>query len=358
MKYVTIITLGVLIIALLASLGATPRYSWSLGDVSLGTEASPTQTWFHVGSHTVISNTVNAAGQRAAASGNVLLSPQSAADFSLNAVPDTLTMKPGNSGSSSIQLSSLEGFSGDIQFTVMVLPPGPSAELNPGVDSLMPGGTNSSILTVSTTPSTAQGMYNVSIDARSSSSEHSVSVSVNVTLSPPPSNNPPSLTVPGPESVTAGSPLEFTVTATDPDMGETVTLNATVLPSGASFNQATGQFSWTPSPSQTGNYNVTFTATDNSTPPLSDTKTVTIKVEVPPTSSPPQPSQGQTCLWCDVTSFIGTNLWLIGVGVLGGFLAAFAGSHLRSRSRLPRDRVVERSLRIPDSYKPEEETGP
>ncbi len=339
MNRVTIIALGVAIIALVALLGATPTY-------------------FAVGSHPANSNAVNSAGQRVAASRHVPLSPQSAPDFSLNAVPNTLAMKPGDTGSSSIQLASLGGFSGDVLFTVMVLPPGPSAELNPGSNSLPPGGRASSILTVLTNSSTPEGLYNVSINATSGSLLHSVSVSVSVTTSPPQSNHPPSLTVPGPELVTAGSPLEFTVSATDPDIGETVTLNAAVLPSGASFNPTTGQFSWTPSPSQTGNYNVTFTATDNSSPPLSDSKTVPIKVEAAPSSAPPQPSQGQACLWCDIANFVGTNLWLVGVGVLGGFLAGYVGMHFRSRSRLPRDRVTERSLTIPASHKSEEEPAP
>ncbi|OLD02193.1 hypothetical protein AUG19_06515 [archaeon 13_1_20CM_2_54_9] len=316
---VTIIALGVAIIALVALLGATPT-----------------------GSYSAILNAVDPAGPGPAPSRNEPSSLQSAPDFSLNAAPNTLTVKPGDSGQSTIQLASLSGFSGDVLFTVTVWPSGPSAELNPGTNSLPPGGTASSILTVLTNSSTLEALYDVSIKGTNGSLQHSVSVSVNVTTSPPQGNHPPSLTVPGPESVTAGSPLEFTVSATDPDIGETVTLYATALPSGASFNRATGQFSWTPSSGQTGNYNVTFIATDNNSSPLSDTQTVTIKVEAPPSSAPPQPSQ-QSCLWCDVANFVGTNLWLVGVGLLGGILVGYVGSRFRSRSRLPRERVTERS---------------
>lgn len=60
-----------------------------------------------------------------------------------------------------------------------------------------------------------------------------------------------------------GSPLAFSVRATDPD-GDAVTLSASGLPSGASFNASTGTFSWTPSYQQAGTYVVTFAATDGS----------------------------------------------------------------------------------------------
>ena len=53
-------------------------------------------------------------------------------------------------------------------------------------------------------------------------------------------NNPPSI---GPRTdriVHIDNTVAFTVTATDPDPGQTVTLSATGLPTGASFNPATG----------------------------------------------------------------------------------------------------------------------
>lgn len=53
--------------------------------------------------------------------------------------------------------------------------------------------------------------------------------------------------------------LSFSVNATDPD-GDSVTITASGLPSGASFNGS--NFSWTPSYSQSGSYTVTFTASD------------------------------------------------------------------------------------------------
>ena len=74
-------------------------------------------------------------------------------------------------------------------------------------------------------------------------------------------NNPPVLDPIGDKCVDEGSALSFTVTATDPD-GDAVVLSATDLPSGASFDAGTGEFSWTPLSGDAGSYSVTFSATD------------------------------------------------------------------------------------------------
>ena len=80
----------------------------------------------------------------------------------------------------------------------------------------------------------------------------------------------PSLTVPGPLSVVAGSTIGFTVNATNTGTHKTIELSATGLPPGASFPSAQGTtgnvssvFSWTPSYNQvTGDYDLAFTADD------------------------------------------------------------------------------------------------
>ncbi|MBA7468865.1 hypothetical protein ES707_04121 [subsurface metagenome] len=72
-------------------------------------------------------------------------------------------------------------------------------------------------------------------------------------------NRPPVLSSIGNKSVYAGDLLTFTLNATDPD-GETITYSVDSLPSGAAFASQT--FNWTPDGSQTGSYDVTFTASD------------------------------------------------------------------------------------------------
>ncbi len=71
--------------------------------------------------------------------------------------------------------------------------------------------------------------------------------------------------------------LSFTVTASDPD-GDGLTFSASNVPTGASFNPSTRVFNWTPAFGDAGNYNVTFTVTDDGSPAESDSETVTITV--------------------------------------------------------------------------------
>ncbi|MBI2870075.1 MAG: DNRLRE domain-containing protein [Candidatus Omnitrophica bacterium] len=97
---------------------------------------------------------------------------------------------------------------------------------------------------------------------------------------PPPLNHPPALSVPGPQTVQEGTALNFTVSAGDPD-GDTVTLTASGLPTGATFSSA--RYDWTPDFNQAAGYVVSFTASDGS---LSTTATVSITVvDVPQPSN-------------------------------------------------------------------------
>src|SRR2546428_3269818 len=97
---------------------------------------------------------------------------------------------------------------------------------------------------------------------------------------------PPVLTVPGAQTVEIGTLLIFSVSATNPDVDDLATLSASSLPSAASFDSDLGSFVWTP-----GNYQgpcvytVTFTAVEPGPKGFSDTKTVTITVEQPGSSS-------------------------------------------------------------------------
>jgi len=92
-------------------------------------------------------------------------------------------------------------------------------------------------------------------------------------------NRAPILDPVGDKSVDENQPLAFTVTASDPDAEDTVALSASVLPAGASFTPATGAFDWTPTYDQSGSYDVTFTATDDGVPVLTDSETITITVD-------------------------------------------------------------------------------
>jgi len=97
---------------------------------------------------------------------------------------------------------------------------------------------------------------------------------------------PPVLTVPGPQTVGIGTLLILSVSATNPDVDDLATLSASGLPSGASFDSDLGSFVWTPGDGQGPSvYTVTFRAVEPGPKGLSDTKMVTITVEKATSSS-------------------------------------------------------------------------
>ena len=88
-------------------------------------------------------------------------------------------------------------------------------------------------------------------------------------------NRAPVLGSIGDRTVAEGSSLSFTLSATDAD-GDTLTYSASGLPAGASFEPATGVFSWTPGYDQSGTYSpVTFSVTDGTD---TDSGTITVTV--------------------------------------------------------------------------------
>lgn len=89
---------------------------------------------------------------------------------------------------------------------------------------------------------------------------------------------PPVVTAPATVTGAEGTLISFTVTASDPD-DAILSLTATPLPPGATFStnatHTSGTFSWTPTFSQAGTYNVTFFATNS----LSGSATTAITVQ-------------------------------------------------------------------------------
>ena len=80
------------------------------------------------------------------------------------------------------------------------------------------------------------------------------------------------------QSVTEGQLLEFVVTASDPDSGDTLVFSADNLPVGADFDPQTQTFSWITGDGDAGDYTVTFTVTDDGIPPRSASEEVSITV--------------------------------------------------------------------------------
>ncbi len=93
------------------------------------------------------------------------------------------------------------------------------------------------------------------------------------------SNNPPVFASIANQQVSELQPLNFTVSATDPD-GNKLTYSATNLPTGATFDPSSQFFYWIPGSAQGGNYIVSFQATDDGIPPRNATLDVTITVGI------------------------------------------------------------------------------
>jgi hypothetical protein len=103
---------------------------------------------------------------------------------------------------------------------------------------------------------------------------------------PPPTNQPPTLAAISNRTVSAGTTLIVTNSASDPD-GDALTFS---LGPGAALNSAinptNGIFTWTPMQSQAGTNHFSVIVTDNGSPPLSATQTFAVTVvatNVPPT---------------------------------------------------------------------------
>ena len=130
---------------------------------------------------------------------------------------------------------------------------------------------NSSTGSFSWTPDyTAEGTYSVifSVSDGTDSAMATVSITVNDV------NRSPVLSNIGSQSVSEGSSLSFTVSASDSD-NDNLTFSAVNLPSGASFDSSSRHFSWTPGNAAAGSYNVTFTVSDGQ---ATDSEVVAISV--------------------------------------------------------------------------------
>lgn len=101
---------------------------------------------------------------------------------------------------------------------------------------------------------------------------------------------------PGPFTVNQTQLVQFSVTATDPN-GDNLSLTASNMPLGATFSPSnpvtgntsvTGTFQWIPSTSQTGNFLVSFRATDSPGGLSSSYCTVSITVQEGVTGNPPE----------------------------------------------------------------------
>src|SRR2546425_2114756 len=194
-------------------------------------------------------------------------------DFSISANPASITLQPGTSGSSTVAVTSLNGFSGTVALTDNISP----ATSNPPVISLSSssltlssGGSAGSTLTVTTSSSTTSGSYTVLVTGTSGSLSHSVSLALTVSQAADFTLASSGSTL----NILAGSSGTSTLTATSlGGFSGTISLSvtagtgltATVSPTSLVLGSGgTATSTLTVSSGTIGNYTVTVTGTSGS----------------------------------------------------------------------------------------------
>ncbi len=102
-------------------------------------------------------------------------------DFGFASSPSSLALVQGSMTSSTITVTSLGGFVGRVNLTASVLPTGPVVSMNPTSIQFSADGSASSTLTISTSGTTPQGAYTVTVSATNGTLSDSIALPVTVT---------------------------------------------------------------------------------------------------------------------------------------------------------------------------------
>jgi hypothetical protein len=171
--------------------------TWSVAPTSVSLTsggAAAANVTFHTTSNTP-PNTYNVAvnGTSGSISHSVFLSftvtaPPPPPDFSIFASPASQNVQSGKNATSSIVLTSLNGFSGAINLSVppqLTCPGCPGWSINPTSVTLSSGGQASSTLTFTTTAGGSTGTFGVNVTGTSGSISHSTVASFTIVTTPP-----------------------------------------------------------------------------------------------------------------------------------------------------------------------------
>ncbi len=112
-------------------------------------------------------------------------------------------------------------------------------------------------------------------------------------------NSAPTLAAIGPQTGDELTAITFTATATDTDVPVNVLTYslAGTVPAGATIDPTNGDFTWTPTETQDGSYSFDVVVTDDGTPNLSDSETITVtinEVNTAPVLAADRPPDRQT----------------------------------------------------------------
>src|SRR2546426_59228 len=301
--------------------GGTPPYSvtWKFGDGTSGTGTSVTHTFTSAQSFTMKETATDSSAPTQTAT--------SSQSLTVVATPPL---------SATLQVSSSSPQVGQtVTFTASAAGGTPPYTY---VIAFGDGATGTGIVT--THAYSIAGSYSAKVmvtDSASPQASVATSVIVNVQVLVP-----LALAVPGNQTVIAGTWINFTITATSVNIGDAVSLSATGLPAGSSFNRGTGGFSWRPSARQTGSYAIVFTATDSSYPSTPTSKPMAIQVN----QAAPRGANGGTggsgggsngsFTLCGTFPKISTNIGLLVVGGLLGLISTLAVLTIKAGTILER----------------------
>ena len=201
------------------------------------------------------------------------------ADFTIGATPSSQTVVQGNSTTYTATISALNGFSGNVTFSVTGLPSAATSNFNPSSVA----GNGTSTLTITTSASTPSGTYPLTITGTSGNLVHSTNATLvmnavaaaDFTIAATPSS----------QTVVQGNSTTYTTTISAANgFSGNVTFNVSGLPSGATSNfnpssvagSGTSTLTITTSTSTpSGTYSLTITGTSGS---LVHSTTVTLVV--------------------------------------------------------------------------------
>ncbi len=258
--------------------------------------------------------------------------------YTLSAAPNTLSVVQGNTVTSTITITTFDGFSGSVMLAASGLPNGVTASFNPNP------ATSTSTLTLTASTAAATGAATITVTG--TSGVLSATTTINLTVTPAPSYtlsaNPSSV------SVVQGSQGTSAITITPANgFSGSVTLSASGLPSGvtAAFtpNPATSTSTLTLTASATattGTATVTVTGVSGS---LTQTTTINLTVTSAPsytlsanpsTMSVVQSGQGTSTITITPANGFSGSVSLSASGLPSGVTAAFTPNPATSTSTL------------------------
>jgi cellulose 1,4-beta-cellobiosidase len=194
--------------------------------------------------------------------------------FTLASSPTTLSVAQGTSGTDTITVTDLPGFTGTVSFTASGMPSGVTASFSPA------SSTTSTVLTLTASSTATTGAFTVTVTGTSGSNTATTSFTLDVTSTGSFTLKPSSTTL----SVAPGASGTDTITVTDvsPFAGS-VTFAASGQPSGVTptFSPASSTTSSVltlavGSTVAAGNYTITVTGTSGTLAPVTTTFTLTV----------------------------------------------------------------------------------